>query len=82
MALLAPPVVRGQSFAPQPGAQVLHAAGMPGYSTAPYAGRVNHAHHSPTYRWGWFGAEHFYPSVKWHRGYNGDHFRWSRQRRY
>jgi len=50
--------------------------------SAPYAGHVNAAHHAPTFRWGWFGAEHFYPTVKWHRGYNGDHYRWSRQRRY
>ena len=50
--------------------------------SAPYAGHVNAAHHAPTFRWGWFGAEHFYPTVKWHRGYTGDHYRWSRQRRY
>jgi hypothetical protein len=25
-----------------------------------------------TYRWGWFGAEHYYPFVWWHEGYYGD----------
>ena len=49
---------------------------------APYAGHYNHAHQSPTFRWGWFGAEHFYPRVQWHRDYNGEVVRWSQQRRY
>jgi hypothetical protein len=25
-----------------------------------------------TYRWGWFGAEHYYPTVWWAHGYYGD----------
>ncbi|MEM6798312.1 MAG: hypothetical protein AAF589_02255 [Planctomycetota bacterium] len=50
--------------------------------TAPYAGHVNHAHYGQSFRWGWFGAEHFYPTIKSHRGYYGDHYRWSRHRRY
>ena len=25
-----------------------------------------------SYRWGWFGAEHYYPRVGWHTDYNGD----------
>ena len=25
-----------------------------------------------TYRWGWFGAERYYPRVGWHSDYNGD----------
>jgi hypothetical protein len=25
-----------------------------------------------TYRWGWFGAEHYYPTVWWHHGYYDD----------
>jgi hypothetical protein len=29
-----------------------------------------------TYRWGWFGAEHYYPTVLWHHGYYGDCCRW------
>lgn len=24
-----------------------------------------------SYRWGWFGAARYYPTVFWHRGYNG-----------
>jgi hypothetical protein len=30
-----------------------------------------------TYRWGWFGVEHYYPTVLWHDGYNGDTVRWA-----
>ena len=36
----------------------------------------------PSYRWGWFGAEHYYPRVLWHRGYNNDCCRWSYRRGY
>jgi len=25
-----------------------------------------------TFRWGWFGAAHYYPRVMWHDGYYGD----------
>ena len=25
-----------------------------------------------TYRWGWFGAERYYPRVGWRSDYNGD----------
>ena len=35
-----------------------------------------------THRWGWFGAEHYYPRVLWHRGYYGDRSRWSYRRGY
>jgi hypothetical protein len=35
-----------------------------------------------SHRWGWFGAERYYPRVLWHRGYNGDHSRWSYRRGY
>jgi hypothetical protein len=34
------------------------------------------------HRWGWFGAEHYYPRVLWHRGYYGDRCRWSYRRGY
>lgn len=61
-------------------AQLIGSSG-PSYA-APYAGQINHAHTAPSYRWGWFGAEHFYPSVQWHRGYYGNKLRWSKQRRY
>jgi hypothetical protein len=34
------------------------------------------------HRWGWFGAEHYYPRVLWHRGYYGDRCRWCYRRGY
>ena len=49
---------------------------------APYSGHTNQAHRSPTFRWGWFGAEHHYPRVHWHNTYVDDRIRWSTQRRY
>ena len=30
-----------------------------------------------TYRWGWFGAERYYPRVGWRTDYNGDCVRWA-----
>ncbi len=30
-----------------------------------------------TYRWGWFGAEHYYPRVGWRNDYNGDDVRFA-----
>jgi hypothetical protein len=30
-----------------------------------------------TYRWGWFGAARYYPTVLWHRGYYNDSCRWA-----
>jgi hypothetical protein len=30
-----------------------------------------------TYRWGWFGAEHYYPRVGCRNDYNGDCVRWA-----
>lgn len=30
-----------------------------------------------SYRWGWFGAARYYPTVFWHRGYNGDDCRYA-----
>jgi hypothetical protein len=30
-----------------------------------------------TYRWGWFGAERYYPRVGCHSDYNGDRMRWA-----
>lgn len=52
------------------------------YAPPPYAGYTNHAHLAPAFRWGWFGAERHNPQVSWHRDYNGEVVRWSRQRRY
>ncbi len=30
-----------------------------------------------TYRWGWFGAERYYPRVGWRSDYHGDCVRWA-----
>ncbi|MGD9632588.1 MAG: hypothetical protein AB7G28_06805 [Pirellulales bacterium] len=30
-----------------------------------------------TYRWGWFGAERYYPRVGWRNNYNNDCIRWA-----
>ncbi len=57
-------------------------AQQPTQATAPFAGYPNYAQVNPQYRWGWFGAEHFYPTVQWHRDINGDTIRWDKQRRY
>jgi hypothetical protein len=35
-----------------------------------------------TFRWGWFGAAHYYPTVFWHEGYYGDCCRYSYRRGY
>ena len=44
---------------------------------APPGGWYGYGFPVKSYRWGWFGAEHYYPRVLWHHGYNGDHYRWS-----
>lgn len=45
--------------------------------SAPFAGPVNYGS-GGAFRWGWFGAERFCPPTKYHRGYNGDVWNWSR----
>jgi hypothetical protein len=35
-----------------------------------------------TFRWGWFGARHYYPTVWWHEGYYGDCCRHAYRRGY
>jgi hypothetical protein len=35
-----------------------------------------------TFRWGWFGAAHYYPTVWWHEGYYGDCCRCAYRRGY
>ena len=35
-----------------------------------------------TFRWGWFGARHYYPTVWWHDGYYGDCCRHAYRRGY
>lgn len=61
----------------------LHGAKYPSHpQIAPYAGHYGQGQTSGTFRWGWFGSEHFYPQVRWHAGYNREVYRWSHQRRY
>jgi len=44
---------------------------------APEGGWYGYGFPVQTYRWGWFGAERYYPRVVWHRGYYGDCCRWA-----
>lgn len=48
----------------------------------PYAGTQNYGSQVKPFRYGWFGAEHFYPTNRSHQTYYGDVMRWSRWRRY
>ncbi|MCA9241587.1 MAG: hypothetical protein KDA37_15360 [Planctomycetales bacterium] len=68
-------------------------AGAPGFYAAPpvashhaeappYAGTQNYGLQVRPFRYGWFGAEHFYPTNNSHQDYYGDVMRWSRWRRY
>ena len=34
----------------------------------------------PSFKWGWFGAQHYYPRTTSHRGYNGDYWQWAYRR--
>jgi hypothetical protein len=49
---------------------------------APTGGWYGYGFPAQTHRWGWFGAQHYYPRVIWHRGYYGDRSRWSYRRGY
>jgi hypothetical protein len=51
-------------------------------SIMPPEGAYRYGFPVETYRWGWFGAEHYYPYVVWHRGYNRDCVRWGYRRGY
>lgn len=48
----------------------------------PANGWYNYGFPVQSYRWGWFGAEHYYPHVGWHHGYYGDCCRSSYRRGY
>jgi len=52
------------------------------HSIAPPNGAYRYGFPVETYRWGWFGAERYYPYVVWHRGYNRDCVRWGYRRGY
>ena len=51
-------------------------------SITPAHGAYRYGFPVETYRWGWFGAERYYPYVAWHRGYNRDCVRWGYRRGY
>lgn len=77
---------QAQPLKPLPATQVpatqfaaTQSAAPPAWTSAPYAGRHNHANSTPQFRWGWFGAERFAPPVKYHRGYYREIYRWNRK---
>jgi len=35
-----------------------------------------------SYKWGWFGAKHYYPRSFSHRGYTGDYWHWAYRKGY
>jgi hypothetical protein len=51
---------------------------------APLAEAPRYAYGFPvsTYRWGWFGARHYYPRTTSHRGFYGDYWQWAYRRGY
>jgi hypothetical protein len=54
----------------------------PATSPARVGGWYRYGFAQKSHRWGWFGAEHYYPRVLWHCGYYGDHCRWCYRRGY
>jgi hypothetical protein len=46
-------------------------SGRPG-PYPPQGGWYGYGFPVSTYRWGWFGAEHYWPRVGWHSSYNGN----------
>jgi hypothetical protein len=54
----------------------------PSPSITPPEGAYRYGFPVESYRWGWFGAERYYPHVVWHRGYNRDCVRWGYRRGY
>jgi hypothetical protein len=53
-----------------------------GLAGQPAGGWYGYGFPVSTFRWGWFGAEHYYPRVFWHEGYYGDCCRYSYRRGY
>ena len=39
--------------------------------------RYGYGFSSPRYRWGYFGASHYYPRTLSHHGYNSDYWQWA-----
>ena len=59
----------------------LPSPGVKGNCNAP-GGWYGYGFPVTTFRWGWFGAEHYYPTVWWHHGYYGDCCRHAYRRGY
>lgn len=51
-------------------------------SVEPAGGWYGYGFPVSTFRWGWFGAAHYYPTVFWHGGYYNDCCRYSYRRGY
>jgi hypothetical protein len=51
-------------------------------SIEPAGGWYGYGFPVSTFRWGWFGAAHYYPFVWWHDGYYGDCCRYAYRRGY
>jgi hypothetical protein len=51
-------------------------------SVEPAGGWYGYGFPVSTFRWGWFGAAHYYPTVFWHNGYYGDCCRYGYRRGY
>lgn len=51
-------------------------------SIEPASGWYGYGFPVSTFRWGWFGAAHYYPFVWWHDGYYGDCCRYAYRRGY
>jgi hypothetical protein len=62
----------------QPPARVAGAAKI----VVPASGWYGYGFPVSTFRWGWFGAAHYYPTHFWHDGYYGDCCRYGYRRGY
>src|SRR6185295_17989792 len=51
-------------------------------SVEPACGWYGYGFPVSTFRWGWFGAAHYYPTVFWHDGYYGECCRYGYRRGY
>jgi hypothetical protein len=47
------------------------------HCVAPSTGWYGYGFPVRSFRWGWFGADRYYPRVVWHKGYYGDGRRWA-----
>lgn len=52
------------------------------HSVAPRAGSYGHGVVASPFRWGWFGAGRYDPTVIWHCDYYGKAVRWSHRHGY